>query len=259
MKLAMVSAHTMDFCHFFKIQYSMMKMYEPNITMTLAKSNTLEQFTNDVNWVDIDYPDYLHEKHRNYTMKFNLVRANLAKMVDADRVAWIDADIVPLQPNIISDFMTVSNKPTVAHNVHMGEHMYKGWDEICEWYGVGKLPCYNCGLVTADRTDSFWDEWADAKKMLYLSKLNEFINYEGHMHYGVPVRMFFIDQIALNYVINKDPDRFHYVDSNYNWQPLDPNGNIWTDTLRMPFDTKILHLSGPSKKSLLIDMETVNV
>jgi hypothetical protein len=71
--------------------------------------------------------------------------------------------------------------------------------------------------------------------------------------------MFFIDQIALNYVIKNDPNRFHYVDCRYNWQPLDPNGDVFKDTIKMPLNTKVLHLSGPSKKSLLIDMETVNV
>jgi len=141
----------------------------------------------------------------------------------------------------------------------MGDQQYQGWNDLCDWYEVGELPCYNCGLVVADRTDSFWDEWADAKKMLYLSKLEYFLNYEGNYHYGIPIRMFFIDQIALNYVINKDLDRFHYVDSSNNWQPLDPNGDVFKDTIRMPLNTKILHLSGPSKKSLLIDKETINV
>lgn len=253
----MVSAHTMDFYHFFKIQYAMMKMYDPIINITVAKSNTIEQF--DVNWVDIDFPDYIHKSHRNYTVKFNFTRASLAKTVDADRVAWVDADIMPLVPNAISDFMTASDKPTVAVNVHMGQDIYNGWHEICEWYGVGKLPCYNCGLVTADKADTFWDDWAAAKKMLYLRKLDYFLNYTGDLHYGVPVNMFFIDQIALNYVIAQNPDRFHYVDSSYNWQPLDPNGSVWKDTIKMPFGTKVLHLSGPSKKSLLVDMETVNV
>jgi hypothetical protein len=259
MKLAMVSAHTIDFYHFFKIQYAMMRMYDPEIKITVAKSDTLEQFTNDVDWVDLEFPDFLHPTHRNYTTLFNFTRGPLAQSVDADRVAWVDADILPLVPNAISNFMTISDKPTVAHNVYMSDQQYADWDWLTEWYGVGKLPCYNCGLVTANRDDSFWNEWADAKKMLYLNKLDYFLNYEGSYHYGIPVRMFFIDQIALNYVIDKDLDRFHYVDSSNNWQPLDPNGDVFKDTIRMPFDTKILHLSGPSKKSLLIDKETINV
>ena len=260
MKLAMVSAHTLDFFHFFKIQYAMMKMYDPYIKIIVARSNTPEQFASDVNWVDIDFPDYIHESHRNFTLKFNVIRSYLAQTADADRVAWVDADIIPLVPNAITEFMTVSKKPTVAVNVTMGDHMYKGWDDICNWYGVGKLPCYNCGLVTADKDDSFWKDWAEAKKMLYLTKLDSFLNNKDtHYHYGIPVKMFFIDQIALNLVISRDPNRFHYVDPSYNWQPLDPNGNIWTDSIRMPLNTKILHLSGPSKKALLVDMETVNV
>lgn len=255
----MVSAHTVDFYHFFKIQYAMMKMYDPDISITVAKSDTFEQFNNDVNWVDLSYPEFIHPSHRNYTTKFNFARAPLAKSVDADRVAWVDADILPLTPNAISNFMTISDKPTVAHNVYMSDAQYKGWHDLCEWYGVDKLPCFNCGLVTANKKDSFWDEWADAKKMLYLNKLDYFLNYTGDYHYGIPLRMFFIDQLALNYVIYQDPDRFHYVDSNNNWQPLDPNGNMFKDTIRMPFNTKILHLSGPSKKSLLVDKETINV
>lgn len=259
MKLAMVSAHTIDFYHFFKIQYAMMKMYDPEIEITVAKSDTYEQFNENVNWVNLEFPDFIHPAHRNYTTKFNFARATLAQSVDADRVAWVDADIIPLIPNAISDFMMASDKPTVAHNVYMGAQQYQGWNNICNWYGVGELPCFNCGLVAADRTDSFWNEWAEAKKMLYLSKLDYFLSYEGEYHYGIPVRMFFIDQIALNYVINKDLSKFHCVDSSNNWQPLDPNGNVFKDTIRMPFNTKILHLSGPSKKSLLIDKGTINV
>jgi hypothetical protein len=259
MKLAMVSAHTVDFYHFFKIQYAMMQMYDPLVKITVAKSDTFEQFNEKVDWVDLGYPDFLHPMHRNYTTKFNFARAPLAQSVDADRVAWVDADILPLVPTAISNFMTVSDKPTVAHNVYMSDEQYDGWNSLTEWYGVGKLPCYNCGLVAANRDDSFWNEWADAKKMLYLSRLDYFLTYEGDYHYGIPLRMFFIDQIALNYVINKDVSRFHCVDSSNNWQPLDPNGNMFKDTIRMPFDTKILHLSGPSKKSLLINKETINV
>lgn len=259
MKLAMVSAHTVEFYHFFKIQYAMMKMYDPNVKITVARSDTFEQFTDDVNWVDLVYPDFIHPAHRNYITKFNFSRAPLAKSVEASRVAWVDADIIPLIPNAISNFMTESSKPTVAHNVHMSKEQYDGWDRLTDWYGVGKLPCYNCGLVVADRDDSFWDEWIDAKKMLYLSKLDHFLSYDGKYHYGIPLPMFFIDQIALNYVINKDVNRFHYVDSSNNWQPLDPNGDMFKDTIKMPFDTKILHLSGPSKKSLLINKETINV
>ena len=259
MKLGIVSAHTVDFYHFFKIQYAMMKMYDPAIAITVARSDTIEQFTDDVDWVDLGFPDYLHPMHRNYTTKFNFARAILAQSVDADRVAWIDADIIPLVPSAISDFMTVSDKPTVANNVYMSDTQLKGWNDLCRWYGVGELPCYNCGFVVANRTDTFWDEWADAKKMLYLNKLDYFLSDTGDYHYGIPLRMFFIDQIALNYVINKDKDRFHYVDSSNNWQPLDPNGDMFKDTIRMPFNTKILHLSGPSKKSLLIDKETLHV
>jgi len=117
MKLAMVSAHTLDFFHFFKIQYAMMKMYDPKINITVAKSDSYEQFTNDVNWVDLEFPEFVHPSHHNYTTKFNFARAQLAQSVDADRVAWVDADILPLVPNAISNFMTVSTKPTVAHNV----------------------------------------------------------------------------------------------------------------------------------------------
>lgn len=259
MNLAMVSAHTVDFYHFFKIQYAMMQMYDPSINITVARSDSPEQFTDNVNWVDLEFPDFIHPSHRNYTTKFNFARALLAKSVIADRVAWIDADIIPLAPNAITEFMTISDKPTVAHNVYMGSNQYNDWNNLCAWYGVGNLPCYNCGLVVANKNDSFWDEWADAKKMLYLSKLDYFLNYDGNYHYGIPVKMFFIDQIALNYVIAKDLDRFHKVDSCYNWQPLDPDGDVFKDTVRMPFNTKILHLSGPSKKSLLIDKETIHV
>jgi hypothetical protein len=260
MKLGMASAHTIDFYHFFKIQYAMLKMYDPTVNITVARSDTIEQFTDVVNWVDLDFPDYVHPTHRNYTVKFNLARAPLAKSLDADRVAWVDADILPLVPNALTDFMTASDKPTVAKTIYIGPEQYVDWDQLTDWYGVGKgLPCYNCGLVAANRDDSFWDEWAAAKKMLYLNKLDYFLNCDEPLHYGIPVRMFFIDQIALNYVIKNNPDRFHYVDSNNNWQPMDPNGDIFKDTIRMPFDTRILHLSGPSKKSLLIDKETLSV
>lgn len=258
MKLAIVSAHTNDFYYLFKTQFALLKLNDPTVKVIQAKSNAPEQFPDEVEWVDLEFPDYIHERHRKSAVKFNFGRPMLAKKANADRVAWVDTDILPLEHNSMTEFLTMCDKPTVANPVPYGDYLKDQWAGLIKWYGYENIPCHNCGLVGAPGDSTFWDEWSDTMRELYLSKLDYFLNTPNQTHhYEIPLRMFCIDQLAMNIVISRDPSKFNYVDPSYNFLPLEKEGDFFKDYTKLPSTTKMVHLTGTSKKSLLINPESL--
>lgn len=258
MNLSIVTAHTRDFHYMFRTQYAMMKLNDPNVKIVAAKSNAIEQFKPDVDWVDLEMPNFVHESHRKFAIKINFGRPILAKNTKADRVAWVDGDILSLESNAMTDFLMSCDKPTVAEPVTYGKELLEGWNGLARWFGYENVPCYNCGLVGAPGDDEFWDEWFDTMKNLYESRLEEFLKVENHsFHYEVPLRLFCVDQMALNIIIKKNPNRFNFVDKSYNLLPLAPHGDFFKDYIKIPHDTKMVHLTGTLKKGLLIDPESL--
>lgn len=259
MNLSIVTAHTRDFHYMFRTQYAMMKLNDPTVKIVAAKSNAIEQFKPDVDWVDLEMPDFIHEDHKKFAVKINFGRPILAKNAKADRVAWVDGDILSLENNSMTDFLLASDRPTVANPVPYGKELLDGWNWLANWFGYSDVPCYNCGLVGAPGDDEFWDEWFDTMKTLYLSKLDELLSdIHQPYHYEIPLRLFCIDQMSLNIIIQKNPKRFNFVDKSYNLLPLAPHGDFFKDYIKIPHDTKMVHLTGTLKKGLLIDPESLN-
>lgn len=266
---SIVTGHDNKFKFLFRIQHIMQQYYNPSIrTYCIDFDDNLEhQFSDIVKYIKFDIPEYIHPEHakQKLIISSQFCRPFLPTLVDHDvsNVMWMDADIIPLDKNSLTDMFT--GKPTVTTPQQLNNLVNDFSRHIYNWYGFKDMHGINSGLISAPKNHKFWNLWQEEIKELYLKNLNRFFNDNIYYDqsdptkdwnitaYGIPMVLFFIDQISLNSVYMKYPSMFNFMPCVYNQQPIHPRDESFVNPRSLDLNTKNVHLLSVFKRCLLTD------
>ena len=127
------------------------------------------------------------------------------------------------------------------------------WKNYREAFGwrvadrLGRNPMVNCGVFALHRDAPHWDAWARVLSLVLQR-----------------TRFFFVEQVALNYVIFAEHMPVNFLPAYCNWMPgdappaFDPARRLFVEPYAPHEVIGVMHLAGPEQKSHVFQLNTLD-